>query len=203
MGKVLDIYSMTSAMLTPRPIASLTMIVEAICLMLWKMKSSTPLSARIFRATGVAQALSMVPCRRRNGKGLAATHRCTPHDVAWYANSPGKQGLMRLGDCPASDGATFGSDENPTLFEASGLSFNWLIGTSVEAAARRPSADQIRTIVAMMKGLGNRFAGLPSKPGEHRHGSPRSSGLKEGQQIAVDPVLVGRAHTMRRALVDF
>lgn len=89
------------------------------------------------------------------GVGLAATHRVlSPHDVSWYANSPGKQGLMKLGDYPSADGASFGNDEKPPVLEASGYCFKWLIGTSAEAAVRRPSPDQIRSIMATMRGLG-------------------------------------------------
>jgi hypothetical protein len=89
------------------------------------------------------------------GSGLAATHRVlSPHDVSWYANSPGKQGLMKLGDYPSSDGASFGNDEKPPVLETTGYCFKWLIGTPAEAAVRRPSPDQIRSIMATMRGLG-------------------------------------------------
>lgn len=89
------------------------------------------------------------------GVGLASTHRCTtPGDVAWYVNSPGKQGLMKEGDWPGADGGTFGSDETPPRLDALGLTFKWLKETPAENIARRPNADQIRTIMGMMKGLG-------------------------------------------------
>jgi len=89
------------------------------------------------------------------GVGLASTHRCTtPGDVAWYVNSPGKQGLMKEGDWPGADGGTFGSDETPPRLDALGLTFKWLVSTPAENLARRPNADQIRTIMGMMKGLG-------------------------------------------------
>jgi hypothetical protein len=89
------------------------------------------------------------------GRGLAATHRINSEvDVNWYRDSPGKQGLMKLGDYPCCDGASFGVDENPPAYRANGLTFFWLIGTPAENVARRPNAPQIAYIMATMRGLG-------------------------------------------------
>lgn len=125
-----------------------------------------------------------------DGAGLAATHRCvTPHDVDWYANSPGKQGLMRLGDYPCTDGPTFGADETPQVV-AHGLTFAWLVGTAAEDIARRPNADEIARMVVTMRDLGYERFEMLSAAGFQRGDGPAHLG---------DALTLGRAE--RTALV--
>jgi hypothetical protein len=78
------------------------------------------------------------------GEGLAATHQvCSEESVEWYKTSPGKQGLMKLGDYPCSDGPDFED-------AADGLAWFWLPG----GQGRRPSVGQIGYIFRTMSELG-------------------------------------------------
>jgi hypothetical protein len=103
------------------------------------------------------------------GRGLASTHRINSEvDVNWYRDSPGKQGLMKLGDYPCCDGASFGVDENPPAYRALGLTFSWLVGTPAENVARRPNVNQIAYIMATMRGLGfGRYEHLSASAFQH------------------------------------
>lgn len=81
------------------------------------------------------------------GKGLAFTHQINSEgDANWYRDSPGKQGLAKLGDRPSADGPSFDG-------LAAGLKWFWLPG----GQGRRASNSQIAYVMAVMRGIG--FAG--------------------------------------------
>lgn len=78
------------------------------------------------------------------GKGLAATHQVgSEKSVNWYRDSPGKQGLMALGDYPCSDGPDFYPEEPQGLF------WFWLPG----GQGRRSSNSQLAYIRTTMRDL--------------------------------------------------